>query len=698
MKASSRLDLVGPMIPLLAAVALAVAGGGHWTGSQGELAPGIGSILEAIWGGDSTPGLAHAICGLLAIASLAWILWCRRVVQTPSLRFFVCLMALMGLLGASVLASRFTFVSLSIWAEWLAYAVAAVAVVAVIGRDRGPRLFLWVLVGAVAYMAIRGVIEYGYARAEDPSWRIFAGWVNPNAVGGMLLLGWFPALALVTTEDRVGKVVAGALAVLIGLALVLTQSKGSELAAIFGLLTLIGFGGAWAGWRRAAPALIPVAVVVVLALAIALRPPPPGGAASLDRVMQSSSASEQSAGFRINLWKSAAASIQERPIGTGLGTFRFESARPGIVPLTVFAHESWLQLAAEASPFAAVLAVAMLVFWLVEVLRAARSMPAERNLLRGGVLAAIVASCVHSFIDSDLYYFGIGFVFFALLGCGLQLSADGSGPELLPRGLRRAAVVLCLGSLSIALAYFGVVDAMKSRVRYDFGEGQDLSAAKEGLESLVRWAWFDGEPYAMRAALTGSKSDFEGAVRNAPNASNYRALAQHHLAKKEYPMASLSLNEALKVDPNNMPALWLLMVVGRESGDAALMENAARRLVSVESKPYFTVRALPELIPTQTYEARLVLASTTGSHEERVELLAPAFEGFLQYFEVTAPRVETMAKAGYPFAGETQQDVEAKRGSARQVAELLAESYLKLGRADKAAEVDEKAKLFAKNP
>lgn len=681
-----------PQVLVLIAVVLATIAGGYPASTAMSLGPGIGPFILNLWTGDSAPLMAHALPIILVCAALGITLWQRRVVQAPSLRFWGCLAAFLGILGASVVLSRFTMVSLQTWLEWLSYGAVTCAVVATMGRDRGPQLLLWTLTAAVGFVAVRGVMEY--AGQSDPTWRIFSGWINPNALAGILLLGLFPALGLVLTEDRSAtKYGAGAFAVMMGMALVLTQSKGGYVAAFVGAVALIGLGSAWAGVKKVGVAMVPLILVALLAVGLSMRKTPSGGpsGSALARVTQASGTSEQSAGFRVLLWKTAVELIKDRPAGSGIGTFRYDSARPGLVQQTVFAHQSWLQVAAEASPLALGLLVVMLFFWLVEMFRAARSMPPERNLARASIVAAIVAAAAHSFVDSDLYYFGSGFVFFALLGCGLQLAADGSGPELLPKNLRHLAALSCCGLLAVGSIYFGAVDVLKARVRDAFAS-QDRAGAETTIATLTGLAAQDGEVFAMRAATrTGAEriADLRLAAKLNPTTSNYRALAQAHLDSKEYASASEAIKSALGIDPNNFGALSLLIenAVAQDQTPAAV--EAARRLVSVEETPYFKIRSLPELIPTDTYSARLFLARQATTPQERIEWLQPALDGFVQYANTTVPRVKLMAPEGIPFAGESLPEARAKLEQGVEVADLLVEAYKAQGKQAEAGKADE---------
>lgn len=679
-----------PFILVAIALGLAVLTGGYPPGSPTELASGIGALVGALWLGDAAPALSHAIPGVLACVALGIVLWRRQVVQTPSLRVWMALAAFLGIVGVSVVLSNFRMVSMQAWLEWATYVVGFCAVIATAGRDRGPIALLWTLTGATAFVAIRGLLEY--AGQNDPTWRIFSGWVNPNALAGMLLLGFFPALGLVLAGGhRLERFGAGALAVVIGLALALTQSKGGYLAMAVGALALLFFATFWGGWRRALPAIVPLLCVGVLVLGLSLRQPPESGAGALARVAQVGATSEQSAGFRILLWKSALALAQKYPAGVGIGTFRFESSRPGLVPQTAYAHQSFMQVAAEAGALGLFLLVAALSLWLAEVLRGARALPQRRNLLRAAVLGAVTAGVAHSFIDSDLYIFGSGFVFFCLLGVGLQLAVDGSAPESLPVRLRRSAALFACGGLSLALSYFGVVDLLKAQSRGAFGTA-DADSARTLVRTLTSLAPLDGEVLAMRAAFEEGPDRLATLKRSAavaPSTSNYRRLARAQLEAGQTASARASLNLALRVDPNNLPALRLLLEVAHAERDEAEARRVAERTVAVEETPYFQVRALPELIPTETYFARLALANLTSDPAERVAILRPAVDGYLRYAQITYPRVTMAATGGVPFAGETVEMAMTKLDEGRRAARELAEAARAAGQADVAKSADQ---------
>ena len=64
-----------------------------------------------------------------------------------------------------------------------------------------------------------------------------------------------------------------------------------------------------------------------------------------------------------------------------------------------------------------------------------------------------------------------------------------------------------------------------------------------------------------------------------------------------------------------------------------------RSLIATEASTYFTVRSQPEFIPTQTYFARIFLASHSNSEVDKARLLVDAVKGFASYRDTTVPVV-----------------------------------------------------------
>jgi tetratricopeptide (TPR) repeat protein len=390
--------------------------------------------------------------------------------------------------------------------------------------------------------------------------------------------------------------------------------------------------------------------------------------------------------------------IKANPVGYGPGTYRFESGRSGLHTQTVYTHNAFLQLAVESSPLAPLLLLLAGALWTRLAFRGWRTLPNDRRYLQASVFCSVVAVAAHSVVDSDLYYFGIGLTFFTLLGLGLLLSADAVAPEFAPRSAR--SVGIAGGALAfLLLGYTGIAELWRAQARGQLAV-RDAQGAAATLASLRSLAPQDGEAWYYTAQVAPTSSErleaLQRAAALAPTTRNLRALARLQSEAGQLPTAITTTRTALMRDPNNLPALTLLADLQRRSGDAVAANETLRRLVAVEQTPYFQVRSLPELVPTETYMARLTLAQTaTGA--TKAALLQPAVDGLTQYLQRTVPMVKRMA-AGTPpmdFGGETPERAREKLAVGERAARELAATYRALGDTGRAEAAEGAAGAFA---
>lgn len=694
----------GPLILMAIAAFLAPLLGGYVSVDVLSLEPGYAPTMRAIFGGGETPILSHFVLALLVCAASVWVLVSRRVVQVPMAPAGMLALVFFALVAVSVIYSGYPFVSWESAFEWLAYAAAFFGAIAVVGRRSGPSAVLGAFFAGASLQGLLGVWEY-LALRSDPTWRIFGTWQNPNALAAILLLGFFIGCGLLMASRRTGTAFAiGAGNVTIALALALTQSKGAYFAAIVGLVFVFALSFVWLakGPQKALASLIRVAacliVLIGLLMALRARGGDAGGAAPLARMAQAESSQDQSAGFRMLLWRGAVSLIKEKPLGWGLGSYRFESARPGLTTQTHLAHNSYLQLGVEAGVLAPLALLGLGGVWLYYSFKGSRRQSAESLTLKIGVVAAVAAGAVHNAVDSDLYYFGFGLVFFLLLGIGAQLNADGNSPESVQPGPRWTAFAIAL-MVPIALFYFGAVEITKAHIRWHL-EKRLGEPALEGARALNEIAGADGEGWYLRALLEpdprARQAFLAKAAERMPSTRNLRMLARAEEQAGDPVKAAGSLNRALQADPHNLFTLKLLLDVYLNSKNEGMADEAARRLVDVESTPYFRIRALPELVPTETYFARRYLAQREEDPKKRQALLEPALEGLLEYARRTVPNVAASVKEGLPqgYGGETAESAREKMELGKDVARKLAAAYRQTLDAAKAAEVETKAAKF----
>jgi O-antigen ligase len=670
---------------------LAVVFGGQIPTDTQALLPGQSALLAALSGGPEVPTLTIALLSLMVAIGLVLHLARSAVLQVPPYRMTILFGAFIATLLFSVLLSAFRAVSLVALVPWLSYALLFFAIIGTVGRKQGP---LWII-GAVfagsGVVALRGIIEYSEMKAIDPTWRIFAGWVNPNATAVVLMIGLLCGLGLVSRLQRPVNLLVVSGTVLIGLALLLTQSKGAIIATGIGLVAFCVFALIFTGKSALKPVGSTaglVALLFVFAFGLSQASAPKAGvsgSSAVSRFTNAGSTQEQSSGFRILLWRGAINLVKKNPIGYGIGTYRYESARPGLTTQTILTHSSPLQLAAEASPFSPILLVFLLGFWLRSVAKGTRAQPEPTGILKASIVAATFAIFAHSWVDSDLHYFGIGFAFFGLLAVGLLLSADAVSPEHLPTNFRVPIAVVALVPGLFGL-YLGAGEALRAESRGLAMTG-DPAGAFQRANAAVGLLGIDGEAYALAGRNSESSTEAISNLRRAadlsPTTRNLRALARYQEANGEENDAVVTLLKALFRDPYNLPTLSLLWQVQRKTGAVDQAQATAERLLTVEKKPYFLIRSLPDVIPTETYEAREFLAQIAGSSEKRIRLLSEAVAGFREYAGRTVPQVlgSVGADGKGSYADEDLASVKRKMELAAKLAEELARLYRAEGKA-----------------
>lgn len=686
------------------------------------------------------PVFQHALLAFPACLALIVLLLQRRIQQIPHPYVAAALILTVGSLGPSVFMSSYRPIAVNVWIEWAVYAIAFLAAVSGLGRRLGPRALLAAVFVSCALVALRGIREYGDMRSIDPTWRIFAGWSNPNATAAMLTLGFFCGMALLDSKERLailGTVLGGAV---ILLAIYLTGSKGATMLAIpvgmlaYGLANVPENRLAWVGAVLGlaliaigflkAFAILPVILVVAVTALLARKPAgaprlayvavglvliglltltapkPPAGAAGATpgaRIAAAAATQDQSSTFRLNLWKSAVALGKERPVtGWGLGSYRYVSARPGIVTSTVFAHNTYLQLFAESGMGALLLFLAFLGLWAIRIVRGASRLPTEHRLSLAAAIGGLVAILAHCLVDSDLSYFGLGLSFFLVMGAASLLAADAVAPEFIPKTSRWIAAAGVVGIWLMFTVLAGADDA-KSMVRFAQMHREPGDVAS--IDSLARW---DGEAAYLRAR-TLPESDQEAALQAAldlqPIPRIARYLARLQMRQGEFAQAESTIAKGMFNDPNNLPSLLLLLQthLAMDDGDGA--ERTLSRMIGIEETPYLKIRALEEVVPTETYQARMLMAARTKDARRRVALLVEAVRGLKRYAEITAPKVREAAK-GDPsnpaanYSGETLEDAQRKLTDATNAAHEAAALLRQAGDAATADEMSADATIF----
>jgi O-antigen ligase/tetratricopeptide (TPR) repeat protein len=621
----------------------------------------------AIWREWRRPVAIGAVPGLAGSGLLLAIWATLSLVRTPT--FYTGLNALMVLLAA----------------------LAAGTLIARLCRDqRGAAVLVVGVMTAGTLVAALGINEYLTNWKQGvPLHRTYAGFINPDFAAGFLLLT-LPVIlaAFVAVDDKktdrgVAGLAMGFLLVLQSVCLLLTGSRTGLVAAIVGLMAWLAFC-AWTGATRGRSKRIGVAFgLFVLGALLASAPtrarlvapaPPkttqskPAGSAAASSTFTTQSQSGQ---FRRYTWEATIKMIQANSLlGTGLGSYEIAYPRYTIAAATAHAHNSLLQWTSETglpgalflmAVFAAATAFAFNVLRIRRALISeqsgaeqigaeqsvveqrgepeasktadgslSRALFAEPTLLIAGLLAALLASAVKTFMDSDWYIVPTALLLAATLGLlvGLARNAAPLAAQM-PRPLSRELLV---GGAVVTL--FLLWRAGTTYVaRLDLAHGMDEMAAREPQSSVDAFRGaiaadpYDIEPRLALAQVYQALGDtdhenatLEETVHIAPIGRVLYKLAQYDTRVGQLDKAIAAYEQAHDREPTNLQTLRRLAEAQAQAGKADDADATYRTMTDLENSPYGTVRAnADEKIETDFAYAHVGLARSAASKAQWAE-------------------------------------------------------------------------------
>jgi O-antigen ligase len=671
-----------PELLLLAVVAMLapVIGGQVATEPQAYASP-----MNAIHGDASSVAAARLILGVFVFAALGLSFLRTRAVPLPRGRIVISMGVLLVALGFSAALSDFRAQSVEAFMLWGIAAAAFFATISVSGRKVGPAVLIVAMAVAGVVLGGRAVLDYFFIKDFEPTYRAFATWVNPNSVAGMYAILGIVTAGLIANENKYLRVLGFASSLMCGAGLALTQSKGGILAMGVGLVAWVIVHLAWKCKAKGLLAVLPLLLGFVIAFFWQTSSIHQAGGGGGGRILSGGAEAEQSQGFRTLLWKTAIELTKDKPItGWGPGTFRYESGRPGLQTPTANAHETFLQIAFEGG-LLALAAFAFIAFaWFRLVFRGAKSLTSDQNALRAAVVGAIVAFGANGITESNLAFPGIGIIVFILLGIGLQLSSDGSSPELMPPTMRRLIVLSCCGLPLVFLALFAAGEARKSSIVSFAQEGETSSMliASHDLESSMS---YDGEALLLAGQYEVQDRDRRGrlleqAAVKFPSPRAIRLYARWLADKPETLNTAITvLKRAFQRDPKNLLAWRLMIDLQEKAGNEVEARKAAEELVTIEGTSYFQVNALGDLVALEPTEARMWLARREKDPAKVVALLKPAVESYRGYLKRTVPMIKMMGKENQNYGGQSKTEAMKSLGEAVEAAKLLQGACQRIG-------------------
>ena len=591
--------------------------------------------------GGGFGALASGMIQALVFAAVLILSWRGRMGAACRLPGMAALVALLAVVAVSTVFSEAIQPSLEQFLL-LAACVGAYAVAGVVCRDRSAAAAaVWALVLSALGICLLGVRSYAISTgggisfwrtitSEQEPMRLFGTFINPGFFAGFLVVSLPVTLgAYFVTRKSLTALLAGISLVLQTAALMLTGTKFGIISAVFALIVLFALAIFTGSLRRARfQRLIVIAIFLVPLLVVFSGPVKNRIAAA-----ESGGAQVHSTQFRIYTWRATANMVLAQPwVGVGPGVFDIAYPRYALAGPTRYAHQSYLQLAAESGVFALLALLAALgtaaYCSLKGILRGPSDGTARISkdnqpapglsfgdlipfsgwrMMNCAVFAALGGSVVRNLVDSDWYVVGIALPFWAL--AGLLVSQTTQAPDDPGEQRCRIGILLSIGAAA-GLLLSGLFAAA------DYAAPDTMSADLEPSEALAGYrraaclspldANYRRELGKHMAALASDEADraaafrqLDLAIRLAPTqASNYFARAAV-AGQLGYPgRAAADLRRGLRFNPNSTTALYQLALVERELGSKAGFEATLRRLLAIEKTEHEQVKGIPELVDT----------------------------------------------------------------------------------------------------
>jgi len=588
---------------------------------------GVLALAMEIWAGPLSLLLIAMACVLLA-----WREWKRPVAvgAVPGLA------AALGMLGAWAIFSAAPNHSIYLSLNALSCLFGALllgGIVSRLGRDRhcidALSLTIALAGGIIAGIGVR---EYlGELKDGVVNHRTFSTF-GPDFLAGYLLLTLPVTMAAFSASStRSLRLMLGVTLALQSACLFLTGSRAGTAIAVVAVLVWIALALLTGSDRTRRRWIACAAAIFVVSSALSATPTFArfGGAAkpaSTAAPAGSHSAAEDtqahSGEFRKQTWIGTVRMAMRNPlIGTGIGTFSTAYPRYSDTAYTAHAHNSFLQWTAETglpgmlSLLTAFAAASAFTVHIVLLMHARRNEPAPAvkaddtparleapGLMLGGFIAALIASILHSFFDSDLYIVATLFTFSALFGLSIaQARALAPLAVQTPRRMGRElwAVGLFLAlSITVRASQVGFSRSERARTAQSQSEQEAIAAARVAASADP----FDPEPHLLLAQLQrgtpAALAELQSAAHIAPGGMTYYLVGRYYREAGQYKPAIDAFERARTYEPHNLQALRALAETQRKAGLPVQARFTYETMTALENSVYGSVRAMPELIET----------------------------------------------------------------------------------------------------
>ncbi len=535
-------------------------------------------------------------------------------------RIGMCFVLFVVLCGISIIGSRDSYGSCSVFAFTLSAALFGVLVFRQSRNSTSAVAVVAIITITASLISVLGINEYlAEVRNHNPLWRVFSNFTNPDFLAGYLILTIPSAAALFLVLNKpLGKALAGLGMLAQAACLVLTGSRlGLAALVLEGLFfgTVVLTSGALSPKARKSGVVIAAFLGVVLIVA---------GKPVFSRLV-SSGAENYSAKFRLLTWQGTAKMAAAQPFtGSGLGAFEAAYPKYAVVGYTQHAHGSFLQTAAEIGiPGAILLIVGLLGTFCLAFKRKSPDEQSEeleriRPIFRAAGAAAILGTLFHNLFDSDLYVPAATFLLAANIGMlrGLATSQNtgitvktrsGSASKILI-WFPAALVLIISGPIAIGriIATGAAADFEKARSLMASGSDseskQSISNAIDGYKSAIS---VDSKNIEYRLSL----AELQAATGNYTDAeATYRmSLEIHPTSKSTYrygkfltflkrPAEALKLyQKSRELQPTNLQNLLQIAASEQDLRKPDLALDVYLEMSRLYTSPVGKVRAMPEI-------------------------------------------------------------------------------------------------------
>lgn len=675
---------------------------------------------------------SHAILGILIIS--AWIIAILKqsVILIPSPKVLSFIALFWFLLFFSFSVTQFPHDYFLELAKWTIALMAMFTVVALSGRTRGVKSILLALFAGIVVISISALIEYITYSAHAPNWRVFGGWHNPNAFASILSLSVpvlfaFGLVSVSGSDNKTKYIRVISILIVVGLgltfcALWLTASKGGLLSLSVGLLMFFILLFLSNYRKRVLHNVISIGALslffAVLITFAAYRPVSDNVQGGATRLAASSEEIEQSVGFRKKLWEETFRLSMRSPIfGFGLGSYPNISQRHFTIESSKLAHNSYLQISAEAGFICLFAFLAMGIMCIYYSARKHTGTTDEMNILRIGVVGSLFAGGVNAFIESSFSFFGFSIIFFVLFGLALSLSSDGARTERLFLPLRVIFLVLVGGGCFFVILMSAISDSFVANGLYYATNAQPQKAmdyfrhAKTAFRVSPRPDIMSAQIYLSQARFFKKNALYEEArnsselalshlkkaVELKPTASLHSLLAESYDLSGYKDYATNELHKAIELAPHNpYYKSKLFEFLHNETLDNnENLISLAQELVESEKSNYYVYDPLPQFIKTYTIKPRLFLAEMalqSGDINNQISYLEGAFEILYSYFSITIPELKRMTNNNLSLAkqiipSETEEKMNMLKQQITDVKNTLTNLYKETNNTEKVAEL-----------